>query len=123
MSLTHADVSARDTLTQLAGLTGFGWTTSTLIFLLSVIHSGNGPVGRLVAEPQVLLYLGAVLFVATHLLDRHAARRSARRESTGHPVSRSRASRDNARTRSADGQSVPPSRSHCNSFISGPSFS
>jgi hypothetical protein len=70
VSLSQPDPSERDTLEQLAGLTGLGWTTSTLVFLTTVVYSGTGPVGRVVADPQLLLYLGAAFFVATLALDR-----------------------------------------------------
>lgn len=59
-----------DTLDQLAGLTGVGWTASALGYLGTVAGHGNGLLARLVADPQSLLYLGGVLFVATLGLDR-----------------------------------------------------
>lgn len=60
----------KDRLNQLAGLTGLGWTTSILGFLSTVVGYGNGIVSRLVTEPQSLLYLGGVFFLATLGLDR-----------------------------------------------------
>lgn len=62
----------KDVLNQLAGITGLGWTTSVLGFLSTVVASGNSIVSRLVADPQSLLYVGAVFFVATVGLDRLA---------------------------------------------------
>lgn len=123
MSLKEVDVSARGTLDQLAGLTGLGWTTSMLSFLTTVIHSGNSPVGRLVPDSQLLLYLGVAFFVTTLLLDRLIARRSSRGESTGTPVSGDRLSRDDAPTRPAHGPSVTSSQIQRHSCIPGPSFS
>lgn len=73
MSLNQANISVHDTLNQLAGFTGFGWTASVLLFLATTIHSGSNPVGRLVTDPQVLLYYGAVLFATTFVLDRFTA--------------------------------------------------
>ncbi|WP_431358717.1 hypothetical protein [Halovenus amylolytica] len=70
-SSTEADAEARkDLLNQLAGITGLGWTTSMLGFLSTVVGYGNGIVSRLVTEPQSLLYLGGVFFLATLGLDR-----------------------------------------------------
>ena len=60
----------KDLLNQLTGLTGLGWTASVLGYLSSVIGYGNGVIGRLVAEPQSLLYVGGSLFVITLGLDR-----------------------------------------------------
>ncbi|WP_436925299.1 hypothetical protein [Halosimplex amylolyticum] len=61
-----------DTAEQLAGITGLGWTTSTLGFLGTVLGYGNSIVGRLVTDPQSLLYVGSVCFLATLGLDRLA---------------------------------------------------
>ncbi|WP_459193462.1 hypothetical protein [Halosimplex sp. J119] len=61
-----------DTAEQLAGITGLGWTTSTLGFLGTVLGYGNSVVGRLVTDPQSLLYVGGVFFLATLGLDRLA---------------------------------------------------
>ncbi|WP_415379522.1 hypothetical protein [Halosimplex sp. TS25] len=60
------------TAEQLAGITGLGWTTSTLGFLSTVLGYGNSIVGRLVTDPQSLLYVGSVCFLATLGLDRLA---------------------------------------------------
>ena len=57
-------------LYRLAGVTGVGWTLSLLGYLSTVVGYGNSLVTRLVADPQSLLYLGSVLFVATVGLDR-----------------------------------------------------
>jgi hypothetical protein len=57
-------------LETLGGITGVGWTTSVLGFLATVMGYGNGIVSRLVADPQSLLYVGAVCFVTTVGLDR-----------------------------------------------------
>lgn len=61
-----------DTAEQLAGITGLGWTTSTLGFLGTALGYGNSVVSRLVTDPQSLLYVGSVCFVATLGLDRIA---------------------------------------------------
>lgn len=60
----------RSVLDQLAGITGIGWTASALGFLSTVVGHGNSVVTRLVAEPQSLLYIGGVFFLATFGLDR-----------------------------------------------------
>lgn len=62
--------SEKDVLTQLAGITGLGWTASILGYLGATIGYGNSLVARFVTDPQSLLYLGGVLFVATLGLDR-----------------------------------------------------
>lgn len=59
---------------QLAGVTGLGWTTSTLGFLGTVLGYGNSVVSRLATEPSSLLYVGFVCFLATLGLDRVAKR-------------------------------------------------
>lgn len=61
-----------ETLHQLAGFTGFGWTMSVLGFLSTIVGYGNSLVSRLVTDPQSFLYLGAVFFLATLGLDRLA---------------------------------------------------
>lgn len=68
----------KDVLTQIAGLTGLGWTISVLGFLSTVAGYGTSLVTRLVTEPHALLYLGAVFFLATIGLDRLANRLSER---------------------------------------------
>lgn len=65
-----------DVLEQAAGITGFGWTTSLLGYVVAVMGVGNHVVTRLVMEPQSLLYLGGVLFVTTLGLDRIRRTRS-----------------------------------------------
>jgi len=75
-SVTDGSESDRDPLEQLAGITGIGWTTSTLGFLGTALGYGNSIVARLVAEPQSLLYVGGVCFLATLGLDRLTNRRS-----------------------------------------------
>ncbi|MUV88046.1 hypothetical protein GJ631_16160 [Natronomonas sp. CBA1123] len=67
--------SDRDGLDQLAGITGLGWTASIIGYLGTAIGIGNTLVAR-VADPQSLLYLGAVLFAATFGLDRLRDKRS-----------------------------------------------
>jgi len=69
-------VTEGSVLDQLAGITGVGWTTSALGFLSTVVGYGNSVVTRLVAEPQSLLYIAAVFFVATLGLDRLTQRLS-----------------------------------------------
>jgi len=61
-----------ETLDQLAGVTGVGWTMSALGFLSSAVGYGNAVVGRLTADPQALLYVGVAFFLATLGLDRLA---------------------------------------------------
>lgn len=122
MFLKEADVSTRDTLNQLAGFTGLGWTTSVVVLLTTLIHSGNGPVSRLVVNPRVLLYLGAVFFVITLLLDRLTASQPPRRKSTDSPVSRGCLLHDDGPTEPAHGPSVVSSQVHKCSCISEPSL-
>ncbi len=64
----------RSSLDQLAGVTGIGWTASTLGFLGTALGYGNGLVSRLAADPQSFLYVGIVCFLATLGLDRLANR-------------------------------------------------
>jgi hypothetical protein len=66
----------RDSLHQLAGVTGVGWTASVLGFLSTVVGYGNSLVTRLVADPTSLLYLGIVFFLATLGLDHLASEQS-----------------------------------------------
>lgn len=65
-----------ESLDNLAGITGLGWTTSTLGFLTTAIGYGNGLVSRLVTDPHSLLYVGVACFLATLGLDRLAESRS-----------------------------------------------
>lgn len=62
----------KEALTQIAGITGLGWTISILGFLSTVVGYGASLVTRFVTDPQSLLYLGAVFFLATVGLDRLA---------------------------------------------------
>lgn len=62
----------RDTLDQLAGFTGVGWTTSILGFLSTLMGYGNSLFSRFVADSRSLLYVGVVFFLATLGLDRLA---------------------------------------------------
>jgi hypothetical protein len=59
-----------ETVDQIAGITGIGWTVSVLGFLSTVFGYGNVIVARVVADPFSLLYLGGVLFLTTLGLDR-----------------------------------------------------
>ncbi|ACM55912.1 hypothetical protein [Halorubrum lacusprofundi] len=59
-----------DSLDQLGGVTGVGWTVSLLGYLTTVIGYGNALVSRLIADPQSFLYVGSALFVATLGLNR-----------------------------------------------------
>jgi hypothetical protein len=59
-----------DSLDQLGGVTGVGWTVSLLGYLTTVIGYGNALISRLIADPQSFLYVGSVLFVATLGLNR-----------------------------------------------------
>lgn len=63
-----------DVLDQLAGVAGVGWTASLLGYLGTLVGYGNGLVGRLVTDPQALLYVGVACFLATAGLDRLADR-------------------------------------------------
>ena len=76
MSLKGLSGRNRDAIDNLAGITGFGWTASLLGFLGSVLGYGNWLISRLVTEPQSLLYVGLVCFLATVGLDRLANRLS-----------------------------------------------
>lgn len=66
MSIKQKLASKEDTLNQVAGITGFGWTASLLGYLSAVVGYSNA----LITNPQSLLYLGGALFVATLGLDR-----------------------------------------------------
>lgn len=66
MSLREKIRSDENTLDQLAGITGLGWTTSMLGFLGTAFGYGSS----LVAKPTALLYLGGAFFLATVGLDR-----------------------------------------------------
>jgi hypothetical protein len=70
MSVRKMLVPDDDRLYQLGGITGFGWTVSLLGYLSSLIGHGNSLIARLVTEPQSLLYIGGVLFLATFGIDR-----------------------------------------------------
>lgn len=61
-----------EALTQIAGLTGFGWTTSILAYLSLVLGYGNALLSRLAADPQSFLYVGVALLLTTLGLDRLA---------------------------------------------------
>ena len=64
----------RETLYQLGGVTGLGWTTSVLGYASTVVGLGSGYVTRFVTDPQSFLYAGGVLFLATLGLDTLARR-------------------------------------------------
>lgn len=66
MALRQRLTANEDTLNQVAGFTGFGWTASVLGYLSTAIGYSNA----FVTNPQSLLYLGVVLFVTTLGLDR-----------------------------------------------------
>jgi len=76
MSLKTKLTVSENGLDQIAGLTGIGWTTSLLGYLSTTIGYGSA----LVTNPQSLLYLGGVLFVATLGLDRLKAALSDREQ-------------------------------------------
>lgn len=76
MRLRRPSTLDDDVLEQAAGITGIGWTTSLLGYVVAVTGAGNHVVAPLVMEPQSLLYLGAVLFVTTIGLDRIRRTRS-----------------------------------------------
>lgn len=63
-----------ETLSQLAGVTGVGWTTSILGFLTTVIGYGNSLISRFMADSRSFLYAGVVFFLMTVGLDRIANR-------------------------------------------------
>ncbi|MFC7068134.1 hypothetical protein [Halobaculum lipolyticum] len=72
MSLKQETETDGSVLERAAGVTGVGWTASALGYLGTVIGFGN----TLVTNPQSLLYLGAVCFLATLGIDRLNDRRS-----------------------------------------------
>ena len=59
-----------NTLDQLAGITGVGWTVSILGYVSVMLGHEVVIVSRFVTDPQPLLYLGGALFLATFGLDR-----------------------------------------------------
>jgi len=65
MSIKETLKSNVDTLDQVAGFTGFGWTVSLLGYLSVLVGYSD----TLVTSPQSLLYLGGILFVTTLGLD------------------------------------------------------
>jgi hypothetical protein len=66
MSIKEKLQANEDALNQVVGITGFGWTASLLGYLSTIIGYGN----TLITNPQSLLYVGGVFFVATLGLDR-----------------------------------------------------
>lgn len=66
---TEPDASV---LERAAGVTGVGWTASALGYLGAAIGVGDTPI----SNPQSLLYLGVVCFLATVGIDRLNDRRS-----------------------------------------------
>jgi large-conductance mechanosensitive channel len=70
MKPTRPSLLDADSLDQLGGVTGVGWTVSVLGYLTTVIGYGNALVSRLISDPQSFLYVGSVLFVATLGLNR-----------------------------------------------------
>lgn len=72
MALKSIPYADRETLDQVAGFTGVGWTASLLGYLAPIVGYGNGLVSRVVADPQSLLYVGGLCFLATLGLDRIA---------------------------------------------------
>ena len=72
MSLPSPPSIDGETLYQLAGITGFGWTMSVLGFFGTVLGYGNSLLSRLVMDPYSFLYVGVVLFLATLGLDHFA---------------------------------------------------
>lgn len=72
MDLPDLPRPTADTLDQLAGVTGLGWTTSLLGFLTTLIGYGNSLLGRVGADPLTLLSVGLAFFLATVGLDRLA---------------------------------------------------
>lgn len=63
-----------ETLHQLGGVTGFGWTASLLGYLGTVLGIGSGYLTRLATDPHSFLYAGAILFLATFGIDRLVTR-------------------------------------------------
>ena len=76
MPFKSKTMSNNETLSQLAGITGLGWTASLFGFISTMIGYGSNFVPRLIAGPQSFLYLGAVFFLATLGLDRLNDRRA-----------------------------------------------
>ena len=62
----------QETLHQLGGLTGIGWTAAVIGYLSTLVGFGGQYVARLVTDPHSLLYAGVVLFLATFGLDKLA---------------------------------------------------
>jgi len=73
MAIETKQEGSEETLNQVAGITGFGWTASLLGYLSTVLGFNTA----LGANPQSLLYLGVVLFVTTIGLDRVRKNRAA----------------------------------------------
>jgi len=80
MSLKQRPLLDDDALDQFAGITGIGWTAAALGYLSAALGFSNDFIAGFVTEPQSLLYLGAVLFVATVGLDRLRTTRDGDRE-------------------------------------------
>ena len=69
MQLKPSALSDEQFLHELAGITGLGWTVSTLGFIGSLIWYGDVPGGSDPLESRALLYVGICCFVATVGLD------------------------------------------------------
>lgn len=63
-----------ETIDQVAGITGIGWTTSLLVFLTTAIGYSNSLISRFMSDSRVFLYAGVVFFLMTLGLDRVANR-------------------------------------------------
>lgn len=63
-----------ETIDQMAGIAGVGWTTSLLAFLTTVIGYSNSVISRFMSDSRIFLYAGVVFFLMTLGLDRVANR-------------------------------------------------
>lgn len=63
-----------NTLYQLGGLTGMGWTTSVIGYVTTLVTNGSTYLTRVVTEPTSLLYAAGVFFLLTLGCDRLASR-------------------------------------------------
>lgn len=80
MQLRPGPLADDEFLDELAGITGVGWTASTIGFIGALVGYGNTVASYLVAGPRSLLYLGIGFFLPTFGLDRLKNARSAEDE-------------------------------------------
>jgi len=80
MALKPDWIRDEEFLDELAGITGVGWTASTIGFLGTLAGYGNSIASYLIVGPRSLLYLGIGFFLATLGLDRLKNARVARED-------------------------------------------